>query len=188
MLSEIRFLRKLQSYDPAALPAELAHAEEVAHEGLNEARTAIIQMRANTVREMGLGPALAAAFDHFIDRTGLAGDFSADPEAARFGDDRAEALLRMAQEALRNIERHSRASRATMRLSMRDPVHLELCIEDNGIGFDPAAASPGHYGLVGMREQAELAGAALSIDSCISAGTRITVSLALSPIPFVQRG
>ncbi len=187
MLSEVRFLRKLQSYDPGALPDELARAEEVAHEGLNEARTAIIQMRANTVREMGLGPALAAAFDHFIDRTGLAGDFEADPEAARFGDDRAETLLRMAQEALRNIERHSRATRATLRLRMTDPSHLELSVEDNGVGFDPSASSSGHYGIVGLREQAELVGAALRIDSRINAGTKLTISLPLSPIPFAPR-
>jgi signal transduction histidine kinase len=186
MLSEIRFLRKLQSYDPAALPEELAHAEEVAHEGLKEARNAIIQMRASTVREMGLGPGLAAAFDHFIDRTGLAGDFAADPEAARFGDDRAETLLRMTHEALRNIERHARATRATVRLRMADPSHLELSVEDNGIGFDPSASSSGHYGLVGLREQAELIGAALVIDSWPNAGTKLTVSLPLSPIPFAQ--
>jgi signal transduction histidine kinase len=184
MLSEIRFLRKLQSYDPAALRDELAHAEEVAHAGLNEARTAIIQMRANTVREMGLGPALAAAFDHFVNRTGLAGEFKAEPEAARFGDDRAETLLRMAQEALRNVERHSRATQATLRLCMTDPGHLQLSVEDNGIGFDPSVSSPGHYGIVGLREQAELIGAALKIDSRINAGTRVTVSLPLSPIPF----
>ena len=171
MLSEIRFLRKLQSYDPAALPEELAHAEEVAHEGLKEARNAIIQMRASTVREMGLGPGLAAAFDHFIDRTGLAGDFAADPEAARFGDDRADTLLRMTHEALRNIERHARATRATMRLHMTDASHLELSVEDNGIGFDSSVSSSGHYGIVGLREQAELIGAALRIDSWPNAGT-----------------
>ena len=187
MLSEIRFLRKLQSYDPAALPEELAHAEEVAHEGLKEARNAIIQMRASTVHEMGLGPGLAAAFDHFIDRTGLAGDFAADPEAARFGDDRAETLLRMTHEALRNIERHARATRATVRLRMTDSSHLELSVEDNGIGFDPSASSSGHYGIVGLREQAELIGAALRIDSWPNAGTRVTVSLPLSPIPFAPR-
>ena len=184
MLSEIRFLRKLQSYDPAALRDELQHAEEVAHEGLKEARNAIIQMRASTVREMGLGPGLAAAFGHFIDRTGLTGDFAADPEAARFGDDRADTLLRMAHEALRNIERHSRATRATMRLHMTDASHLELSVEDNGIGFDSSVSSSGHYGIVGLREQAELIGAALRIDSRINAGTTLTITLPLSPIPF----
>ena len=114
MLSEIRFLRKLHARDPASLPAELARAEEVAHEGLKEARSAITQMRINAVRETGLGPALSKEFDRFIDRTGLIGEFSAEAAAAGFGDERAESILRMAQEALRNVERHARATRLTV--------------------------------------------------------------------------
>ncbi len=150
MLSEIRFLRKLQSRDPDSLAAELAHAEEIAHEGLKEARNAITQMRVNTVREMGLGPALSQLFERFIDRTGLTGEFTADTEAARFGDERAETLLRMAQEALRNVERHARATHAAVNLRVAGNTHLELRVEDNGIGFDPEASRPGHYGIVGL--------------------------------------
>jgi len=184
MLSEIRFLRKLHSRDPGAVAAELAHAEEVAHEGLKEARTAITQMRVNAVRETGLGPALSNVFDRFIDRTGLTGEFISDTEAARFGDERAETLLRMAQEALRNVERHARATRVVVKLLAAAGTHLELCIEDNGIGFDPRAHLPDHYGIIGLREQADLIGAELKIDSTPGEGTKLTVLLRLSPIPF----
>jgi signal transduction histidine kinase len=110
MLSEVRLLRKLEVYDPKLLREELARAEEVAHEGLNEARTAITQMRVNAVRDTGLGAALGKAFGRFIDRTALSGEFAADPEAASFGDERAETLFRMAEEALRNVERHAMAT------------------------------------------------------------------------------
>ena len=184
MLSEIRFLRKLHSRDPSAMAGELAHAEEVAHEGLKEARSAITQMRLNTVRETGLGPALSNLFDRFIDRTGLTGEFVSDLEAARFGDERAETLLRMTQEALRNVEQHARATRVLVRLGAADGSRLELSIEDNGIGFDPRLHRPDHYGLVGLREQADLIGADLNIESEPGAGTRLVVSLRLSPIPF----
>jgi len=184
MLSEIRFLRRLQTRDPAAVANELAHAEKVAHEGLQEARTAITQMRVTAVRETGLGPALASAFERFINHTGLSGDFSADDAAARFGDERAETILRMAQEALRNVERHARATRVVVRLQSTNDTHLELRIEDNGIGFDPQALCAGHYGIVGLREQAELIGAELRIDSKPDAGTTVCVSLRLSPIAF----
>jgi signal transduction histidine kinase len=184
MLSEIRFLRKLHSRDPGAVAAELAHAEEVAHEGLKEARSAITQMRVNAVRETGLGPTLSNVFDRFIDRTGLSGEFSADPEAARFGDERAETLLRMAQEALRNVERHARATRVLVTLAAAGGTRLELTIEDNGIGFDPRANRPDHYGIVGLREQADLIGAELTILSTLGEGTKLVVSLNLSPIPF----
>jgi signal transduction histidine kinase len=186
MLSEIRFLRKLQTRDPASVPGELAHAEEVAHEGLKEARIAITQMRVNAVRETGLGPALSNAFARFIDHTGLTGEFSADVEAARFGDERAETILRMAQEALRNVERHARATRVVVTLKSIHDTHLELRIEDNGIGFDPRAHRPGHFGIVGLREQADLIGAELRIDSEPNEGTKISVSLLLSPIAFGQ--
>jgi len=184
MLSEIRFLRRLQSRDPAAVAEELVRAEKLAHEGLQEARSAITQMRVTAVRETGLGPALANEFERFINRTGLTGDFSADVAAARFGDERAETILRMAQEALRNVERHARATRVVVRLQSRDNARLELCIEDNGVGFDPKAQRPGHYGIVGLREQAELIGAELLIDSRANEGTSLRISLRLSPIVF----
>jgi signal transduction histidine kinase len=183
MLSEIRLLRKLQSHDPGAVPGELAHAEEVAHEGLKEARAAITQMRVNAVRETGLGPALSNVFDRFIDHTGLGGEFISDVEAARFGDDRAETILRMAQEALRNVERHARATRVVVTLQSTG-THLELRIEDNGIGFDTLTLNSGHYGIVGLREQADLIGAELRIDSKPNEGTKLSVSLPLSPIEF----
>jgi signal transduction histidine kinase len=184
MLSEIRFLRKLQVRDPSSIAGELAHAEEVAHEGLKEARRAITQMRVNAVRETGLGPALSNAFARLIDRTGLAGEFSADPQAARFGDERAETILSMAQEALRNIERHAKATRVDVELQSVQGTHLELRIEDNGMGFDAGARRPGHFGIVGLREQAELIGAELRIDSRPGEGTKIFVSWRLSPVAF----
>jgi signal transduction histidine kinase len=61
---------------------------------------------------------------------------------------------------------------------------LELRIEDNGVGFDPAAARPGHYGIVGLREQAQIIGAQLDIESKPDRGTIIRVVLRLSPIVF----
>jgi signal transduction histidine kinase len=181
MLSEVRLLRRLQTHDPASLPDELARAEAVAHDGLNEARTAITQMRLNAVRDTGLGPALAKAFDRFLDRTGLTGEFASDNEAARFGDERAETLFRMAEEALRNIERHAMASRVTITLAMKDETHLYLRINDDGVGFDAGLSRPGHYGLVGLREQAQLIDAELQVRSAPNEGATISVTLRIAP-------
>jgi signal transduction histidine kinase len=181
MLSEIRLLRRLQTHDPNALPEELARAEEVAQQGLNEARTAITQMRVNAVRDTGLGPALAKAFERFLDRTGLTGEFAADPEAARFGDERAEAIFRTAEEALRNIERHAMARHVRVSLCMCAGTHLELRIADDGVGFDPEAPQPGHYGLLGLREQAHLIGAELQIESRAQVGTTLRLRLRVAP-------
>lgn len=184
LLSEIRFIRRLQTHDPVSVAGELARAEQLAHEGLREVRTAITQMRVNAVRETGLGPALATAFERFTNHTGVLGEFVAEPEAARFGDVRAETLLRMAQEVLRNIERHAMATRVYMTLQVPEGARLSLVIDDNGIGFDTERPRPGHYGVDGLYEQAELIGATLTIDSHAEGGTRVSISVPLSPQTF----
>jgi signal transduction histidine kinase len=184
IISEIRLIRRLQTHDPGSVPDELGRAEKLAHEGLSEARSAITQMRATTVREAGLGPALSREFQQFLDRTGIEGDFKADAEAARFGDERSEVLLRMAQEGFRNIDRHARASRVTVTLEIMRETHLVLRIEDNGIGFDPRMPKDGHFGLLGLHEQAEIIGAELTIDSESEQGTKICIAVKILPVVF----
>ena len=181
MLSEVRLLRKLQVHDPSSLADELARAEEVAHAGLNEARSAIAQMRSHSVRDTGLGPALSNAVERFKDRTGLHVELTIDGDAARFGDDRADVIFRMTEEALRNIERHARATRVRISLQAPDRSHLTLMIEDDGIGFDPAVARPGHFGLIGLKEQAQLIGADIAIESAPDRGAKLRVALRIAP-------
>jgi two-component system, NarL family, sensor histidine kinase YdfH len=81
-------------------------------------------------------------------------------------------------EALSNIARHAQARQVQVRLASADG-WLEITVRDDGIGFDPqaAAALPGHYGLLGMRERARLVGGTLEIDSRPGAGTTILVRL-----------
>ncbi len=181
MLSEVRLLRKIQVHDPNSLAEELARAEEVAQAGLNEARSAIAQMRSHSARDTGLGPALLKAIERFKDRTGLAVELVIDGDAARFGDDRADVVFRMTEEALRNIERHAAASRVRLSLKIADGTDLVLSIEDDGVGFDPAVSRPGHFGLVGLREQAQLIGADLAIASAPDRGTSVRISLRITP-------
>jgi signal transduction histidine kinase len=181
MLSEVRLLRKLQIHDPAAVPDELARAEEVAQAGLNEARVAITQMRANTARDTGLGPALSKAVERFKDRTGLEVELAMDNPAASFGDERAEVIFRMTEEALRNVERHASASGVRITLSTPKEGELELEVEDDGVGFDADLKRPGHFGLVGLAEQAQLIGANLQILSSPGNGTRLRILLRVAP-------
>ena len=181
MLAEVRLLRKLYVQDPGSLSDELAHAEQVAHQGLKEARAAIAQMRFNAVRDVGLGAALADAIKLFSERTGLAVDFISEPKAASFADERAETLFRIAEEALRNVERHAMASRVRVGLRVVGEGCLELSIEDDGVGFDPYTSHSGHYGLLGMREQVQLIRAELNIKSAPDEGTSLRLALRIEP-------
>ena len=89
-------------------------------------------------------------------------------------------LFRMAQEALTNATRHSRASSVILRL-VTTPQEVELSVEDNGRGFDPTASPGDRYGLVGINERATLLGGRMSLESSEGVGTRLEIRVPLPP-------
>jgi len=103
--------------------------------------------------------------------------------APYIGVDRIAELLSITREALSNIARHARATRAEL-IVEPDPTiaGLEIVIADNGMGFDPAAPRGlGHQGLRNMRTRAISIGATLLVDSHPGAGTRIIVRVPGAP-------
>ena len=88
-------------------------------------------------------------------------------------------LYRIAQEALHNVVKHARVSKAIVELSASNG-DVELRISDSGAGFDAdAAVSDGGLGLVSMRERLRLVGGRLSIESSPRQGTRILACVPL---------
>ncbi|MFL7793068.1 MAG: histidine kinase [Anaerolineae bacterium] len=90
----------------------------------------------------------------------------------------AEALYRVAQEALHNVARHACATRVDVDLRCI-PEQVSLTIEDNGVGFDPSEAHKG-LGLGHMRERIMEVGGVLSVDSQPGIGTTIVAEVALT--------
>jgi signal transduction histidine kinase len=184
MLTEIRLLKRLASTKPSELPDELLRAEQAARDGLQEARLAIAQLRSTRVADAGLGPALAELVQVFGERTGIKASLVADAAAGRFAEERGETLFRMTEELLRNVERHAAAKE--VRVALRGDgagEGLSLTVEDDGVGFDPQAVGVGHYGLQGLREQAEVIGARLSIGGGRDGGTVVRLTLEAAPPP-----
>lgn len=177
LLAQIRLVRKLRArWGEAELDAELGHAEDVAASGLAGARAAITQMRHNGVQEAGLGTALRELLDRFNQRTGVLADLQTDASAAAMADERAETLFRIVEEALHNVERHANAKRVAVALRQTGEAMAPrrwLSITDDGVGFDTAAPVQGHYGLLGIREQAALVHARLTVHSAPGQGTCI---------------
>lgn len=86
-------------------------------------------------------------------------------------------LFRVVQEALTNAARHSGASALSVVASAHDG-RLRVVVEDDGIGFDPAAPTA-HLGLAGIRERVEMVGGTLRIESTRGAGTAVVVDVKL---------
>lgn len=85
-------------------------------------------------------------------------------------------IYRVIQEALRNVEKHAKASRVEVALSM-EADGLRVRIEDNGVGFDreKTRKEVAGIGLIGIEERIRLVNGALSIGECCGTGTRIDV-------------
>ncbi|MDO5626369.1 MAG: histidine kinase [Pseudomonadota bacterium] len=180
LLTQIRLVRKLHGRMSAEqLDAELDEAQAVALRGLSETRATIAQMRQHDVNDVGLGAALQQLLTQLHARTGLRLDCAIDPQAAHLGGGHARLALRIAQEALSNIERHAHARCVRLRLHRGADTGggscIRLEIEDDGAGFDPQAPTPGHYGVQGMRERAALMGAQLDLNSRPGHGTRLVL-------------
>ncbi|MBS0402071.1 MAG: hypothetical protein JSS18_06200 [Proteobacteria bacterium] len=187
LLTQIRLMRKLGArWSAEQWQAELAAAEQAAASGLAEARAAIGQMRASGVADSGLGPELQALARRLAERSGVALTTDIDPAAAELVDERAAAVLAMAREALRNVERHARARHLTLALQPEslpapdsdEPARWRLTLADDGVGFDVRQPRPGHFGLLGLREQAEQLGAELTLDSAPGQGCRLQLRFA----------
>ena len=134
-----------------------------ARETLADARRAIDDLRQDQPVGQDIEQAARQEIARFTGATGISCEFSANlttPCPAALQD----TVLRTLSEGLTNVTRHARASQVCIQLSTTaDAVHVE--IRDNGAGFDPAAVPAGHYGLLGLRERARLAGGTLEIES-----------------------
>jgi signal transduction histidine kinase len=85
-----------------------------------------------------------------------------------------EALYRIAVELMNNAVKHAQVTRISLRLQTQDRM-ITLEVHDDGVGFDPQGASPGHLGLRSMQERAAQIGAALEIESAPGRGTQVQV-------------
>lgn len=86
-------------------------------------------------------------------------------------------LLRMVQESLANVRKHARASRVDVRMRYA-PHSVQVEVEDDGCGFDPAQANG--FGLRGIRSRAEQVSGSVRVETALGGGTRISVEVALT--------
>ena len=148
----------------------------LARDGLAEARRSVQALRPAALDSARLPTAIENAARGWSARTGIPVRVSASGADRTLSTEAEVALLRTAQEALANVERHANAHRVELALRYRPHVaHLE--VRDDGCGFDPSAdrapRDDGGYGLIAMRERIEAAAGALTIESRPGHGTAV---------------
>jgi PAS domain S-box-containing protein len=137
-------------------------------------------LRPTALDDLGLRAALANYVQDWSARVGIAARLhTSGLMDERLPSEAETALYRIAQEALTNVARHSRARNVEVILERR-PDCVLLVIEDDGVGFDAgeAGTSKQGFGLLGMQERAVLVGATLELESYAGRGTTILVRMA----------
>ena len=171
-----------ESPDAAAVEAMRGVREGLAHlsEDVHELS---YRLHPSLVEVLGLADALQAECERFSRQTALPVDVRLRQLPAPVPAGVSLCLFRIAQEALRNIGRHAKASSVDVTLQAFDG-GVQLAVHDDGVGFDAASRNgPPSLGHASMRERVQLVGGEIDIESAPGQGTTI-----LAWVPLAKEG
>lgn len=164
---------------PRVAQQMLELARNMSRRSLFEAKRSVWDLRSHLLENSNLVTAISEVTKLMASSTkvGLSVQNSGRPR--RLSPQLENNLLRIAQEALTNALKHSRASRILVRLNY-EPERVVLRITDDGVGFDANNRSDvlsGHFGLLDMSERAGKIGARFAMISAPGQGTEIRVEV-----------
>jgi PAS domain S-box-containing protein len=163
----------------------LADLVEVVHEFSRELRPPMLD-------DLGLAPALKSLAKDFSLRTGIDVVLTSSAATERLPNATTTVLYRVAQEALTNVAKHARASRAEIRFE-ESPGIVRMEVADDGRAFEVKRVLVGRrnrrLGLLGMRERVEMVGGVFSVESSPGEGTRVRADVPLDAagVPVAPR-
>lgn len=148
---------------------------DATRKGVDETRRALKALRSSDLEDLGLKLAIKKIAESAASRFSLDLNLVLDPLPS-LSPDVEQTIFRITQEAIENISKHSQAKKMSIQLTHNE--HINLIIEDDGIGFDiKSKTQTGHFGLIGMKERAELSGGSLIIESEKNKGTRVVLKI-----------
>jgi signal transduction histidine kinase len=175
----LSFHRAASAEGPEEVGRHLEVAKALATRTLEDVHRLILALRPSVLDDLGLLPALRWFAARHLETQGIAVRWEVEGLEGRLRPEIEIALFRAVQEALTNVARHAEADAVLIQIARREGT-LQIEIEDDGKGFDPASvADPVHsergLGLLGIRERLELLGGQAEIDSSPGEGTRVVL-------------
>lgn len=172
---------KLIARSPTDAERHLELARGFMKQSQLELRRSIWDLRSRELEQFDIAKALLSTGAQIVHGTSLRVELETEGTPTPLPEIIEENLLRIGQEALTNIVKHSGATLALMRLNFT-PDRVTLTIKDNGSGFNSsklAADGDQRFGLVGMAERSKRLGGRFSIEGPPGEGATVTVSLPL---------
>jgi signal transduction histidine kinase len=159
-----------------------SHVEEckaLAESSLRTVRDLAMGLRPSMLDDLGLGPALGWQAREFSRRTGVPANVEYPQDLASLPDEVRTCLYRVAQEALTNCARHSKAKSVRIAIC-QEPGGVSLTVEDDGMGFEPSDSRGQGLGLIGVEERVKELGGNVTVSSDLFLGTRLRAEIPLS--------
>jgi len=173
--------------NPENATSSLELARNLMRQSQVEVRRSVWDLRCRALEQFDLPGALLRSGSQITYGTGIQVEVETKGTVRALPEVVEENLLRMGQEALTNVIKHSGANLATIELEFGvDNVVLQ--IKDDGKGFTPdncVGPHDGHFGLLGMAERAKRLGGQVIISSALGSGTTIRVEIPLGHPPEV---
>ncbi len=168
----------------------LGELEVLAEQTIENLRRLTRALRPIYLEDLGLVTALEMLAKETSQANSMEISFRHSGKERRLSGEVELALYRIAQEALSNVVHHAKAKHASLQIAFEKEIGLEVA--DDGQGFNvpksPTDFAPsGHFGLLGIRERADLIGARLEVRSEAGQGTRLIVHLPSSSRHPLQR-
>ena len=169
---------------PSSVIEEVRETQQIAEESVKEVRNFIWSLRPPILDDLGIIPSIRRLVLDSTERTGMKSHFELVGKDRRLSQDIEVGMFRITQEALWNVERHSKGTEVTVTVTLtKGEARIE--ITDNGIGFDVPQElhsfyTAGKLGLLGMQERTELLGGKLVIQSGLKKGTTVHLSIPAS--------
>ena len=166
---------------PPSIAATVETAVDLARTHLTEARRSVGALRPNVGQGEDVGTALRRIADMSQRTAGMPIDLQLE-ELPRLGDAVEREIIGIAQEALTNAVRHSRARRVTIRASTVQSVGIRVSVADDGRGMVRDEPTSG-FGMTSMQERAERIGASLTVVTGARKGTEIVLAWDPASLP-----
>jgi two-component system, NarL family, sensor kinase len=178
---DLEQLKQFSLKSQSALTPQLDSLVRIASEITSDVHNVSRRLHPSQVELLGLVRALSNFCKDFGTRNSMDVRFVHPQLISKPPHDVALCLFRVAQEAVRNVQKHSGSRQALVELNEGDGT-LHLRVSDTGTGFDPASldSSPG-IGLLSMEERLRSMGGELSVQSSPGAGTMVEASIPRSP-------
>jgi signal transduction histidine kinase len=176
-VAEMNLQAALRCPNAGAKQRRLEESIQAVERVLEQVHDLSLNLRPSMLDDLGLEPALRWYTHRQASLMGLEADFKAATLENRLDQVIETECFRVAQEALTNVVRHSKARAVAVHLSRRNG-HLHLRVRDDGVGFDAAAlrreaVQGASLGLLSMEERASLAGGGLELNTSPGQGTEV---------------